>query len=346
MSRADGLLRGRRLLTPLVAALVTGLLWSLASLLEDRPPWGGQDRVLGDLGNQSIPFLAYYRDVLTGHADGNLQFAWGMGYGQSFGPTFTMYLSNPLNVVVVLFPRLAMPTAIATVTILTAMAGAATMTLLLQRLRPGTPVLAIALGAAYATSQYAVNDASYQPMWLVGGAALPLMVYSALWVRERRRVAWLTPLLFFVCWYSNFYTSWMATLASGLIVCAMIVAQPSEWPRPWLTLARWAGLAVPRDRHGCLRPGADLRRRQALGDDQGRPVRPGRVARLGRAPAGRHRGNRVGPVARHRSPAWVRARHLRRAHDSGPPHHHVGRAPRPGGPLAAVARDLDRLARL
>lgn len=244
MSRADGLLRGRQVLTPLVAALLTGLLWSLASMLEDRPPWGGHDRVLGDLGNQSIPFLAYYRDVLTGHADGNLQFAWGMGYGQSFGPTFTMYLSNPLNVVVLLFPRLAIPTAIATVTILTAMVGAATMTLLLQRLRPGTPVLAIALAAAYGTSQYAVNDASYQPMWLVGGAALPLMVYSAIWVRERRRVAWLTPLLFFVCWYSNFYTSWMATLASGLIVCAMIVAKPSDWPRPWLTLARWASLAV------------------------------------------------------------------------------------------------------
>jgi uncharacterized membrane protein YfhO len=244
MKRGRRQLRGRRAVIPLIAALATGVLWSLASLLEDRPPWGSHSRVLGDLGNQSIPFLAYYRDVLTGQADGNLHFSWGLGYGQSFWPTFAMYLSNPLNLLVLAFPRVAVPTAATTITIATAMCGAAAMGLLLQRIRPGSPVLAAALAVAYGSSQYAANDASYHPMWLVGGVALPLMVYTVFWVRDGRWLAWLTPPVFFLCWYSDFYTSWMASLASGLIVCGLIFARPDEWPRPVATLSRWVGLAV------------------------------------------------------------------------------------------------------
>ncbi|MGZ4601319.1 YfhO family protein [Oryzihumus sp.] len=222
---------------------MTGLVWCAASFIEGRPPLGGGALVFGDFGNQSIPFLAYYRDVLTGHADGNLLFAWGMGYGQSFWPTFTMYLANPLNLLVLAFGRLSVVDAAATVAICTAMTSAAAMASLLQKLRREDRVLAVALASAYGCCQYAVNDASYQPMWLVGVAALPLMVLSAIWVRDRSRLGWLTPVVFFTCWFSDFYTSWMASLAAGLVVITLCVAQPAAWPHPIRTIVRWAALA-------------------------------------------------------------------------------------------------------
>ena len=91
-------------LTAALASLTAGAVWLAFKVIIGQAPWSSQVSLLGDMGNQSAPLLAYFRDVLTGRANGDLIFAWGMSYGQSFWGDFAYYLANPLNLLVVAFP--------------------------------------------------------------------------------------------------------------------------------------------------------------------------------------------------------------------------------------------------
>ena len=201
----------------LLAAAVTAVVFCAADVLARSYPFGPRTRDVNDLGNQYVPFHAHLWDLLHGRADGGLFVNWQSGYGSSFLPDLGTYVSSPFALLVGVFPRHEIDLAVYVITLLkTATAGAA-MAWLLLSLRRGRWWAAGLLGASYALCGWSVADAAYNPMWLDGLIALPLLCLVGEWTIRRRR-----PLLgvhvVALVWIANFYTAYMATLAAGLVL--------------------------------------------------------------------------------------------------------------------------------
>lgn len=245
-------LRGRpRPAAALLAAAITVTVFCAADAVARSHPFGPRTRAVNDLGNQYVPFHAHLWDLLHGRSDGGLLVNWQSGFGSSFLPDLGTYLSSPFALLVAVFPRDEIDLAVYAVTVLkTACAGAA-MAWLLLRLRPGRWWAAGLLGAAYALCGWSLADASYNPMWLDGLIALPLLCLVGEWtLAGRRRV--LGVLIVALAWIANFYTAYMATIGAGLILLLRLwlTGLPRRRAltaagRATVTVALGVGLAAP-----------------------------------------------------------------------------------------------------
>ncbi|MEU6402797.1 YfhO family protein [Streptomyces sp. NPDC046985] len=201
----------------LLAAALTFAAFCTGDALAGSYPFGPRTRSVNDLGNQYVPFHAHLWDLLHGRAQGGLLVNWQSGYGASFLPDLGTYLSSPFALLVALFPRDRIDLAVYAVTVAkTATAGAA-MACLLLCLRPGRWWAAGLLGAAYALCGWSVAEASYNPMWLDGLIALPLLCLVGEWARTGRRLP-LGVLIVAGAWIANFYTAYMATIGAALLL--------------------------------------------------------------------------------------------------------------------------------
>ncbi|MGW3949813.1 YfhO family protein [Streptomyces sp. NPDC004752] len=201
----------------LLAAAITVTALCAGDALARCFPFGPRTRSVNDLGNQYVPFHAHLWDLLHGRADGGLLFNWQSGFGASFLPDIGTYLGSPFALLVAVFPRDQIDLAVYVVTVAkTATAGAA-MAWLLLALRPGRWWAAGLLGASYALCGWGVAVAIYNPMWIDGLIALPLLCLVGEWTLQRRRPV-LGVLIVALAWIANFYTAYMATLAAGLVL--------------------------------------------------------------------------------------------------------------------------------
>ncbi|MFH9741772.1 YfhO family protein [Streptomyces roseolus] len=212
-------------------------------------PFGPRHRSVNDLANQFVPFHAHLWDLLRGRADGGLLLDWRAGWGTGFLPDYGTYLSSPLAPLVALAPRADVEYAVYALTVLkTALAAAATA-FLLRRLSTAPawwwPAL---LGAGYALCGWSLVEGTYNPMWLDGLIALPLLCLVAEWAREGVRPL-LSVLTVAVCWTANFYTAYMATLGAALFLLARLATTGGFRPRAPLRAAvstvLGVGLAAP-----------------------------------------------------------------------------------------------------
>ncbi|MFF4329602.1 YfhO family protein [Streptomyces sp. NPDC048387] len=215
---------GRRpgLLGSAFAALVTTVAVCSGDAVARVFPYGPRHRSVNDLGNQFVPFHAHLWDLLHGRARGGLLFNWQSGYGTGFLADYGTYLSSPFAPLVALFPRHDIDLAVYAVTVLKMAAAAAAMAWLLRSQRPGPWWVAGLLGASYALCGWSVIEAAYNPMWLDGLVAFPLLCLTGEWALRGRR-----PLLgvgvVAVCWTANFYTAYMATLGAALVLVVRVV---------------------------------------------------------------------------------------------------------------------------
>ncbi|MFJ6633822.1 YfhO family protein [Streptomyces sp. NPDC091376] len=207
-----------------LAALLTLLAVCAGDAVARSFPFGPKTRSVNDLGNQFVPFHAHLWDLLHGRAEGGLLLNWQSGYGTSFLPDLGTYLTSPFSVLVGLFPREDIDLAVYVITVLKMAAAAAAMTWLLLTLhRAGSRWwVAAVLGASYALCGWSVVEASYNPMWLDGLIAFPLLCLVGEWARTRRRAA-LGTLIVAVAWAANFYTAYMATLGAALVLVLRLI---------------------------------------------------------------------------------------------------------------------------
>ncbi|MGW6874317.1 YfhO family protein [Streptomyces xanthophaeus] len=205
-----------------LAALVTALAVCAGDAAARVFPYGPRHRSVNDLGNQFVPFHAHLWDLLHGRAEGGLLFNWQSGYGTGFLPDLGTYLASPFAPLVALFPRADIDLAVYVVTVLKTAAAAAAMAWLLRTQRRGPWWAAGLLGASYALCGWSVAEASYNPMWLDGLIAFPLLCLTGEWaLRGRRPVAGV--LVVALCWTANFYTAYMATLGAALVLLVRVV---------------------------------------------------------------------------------------------------------------------------
>ncbi|WP_377270762.1 YfhO family protein [Peterkaempfera sp. SMS 1(5)a] len=211
-----------------LSALLTALGLCLGDALARMYPFGPATRSVSDLGNQYVPFYARWWDVLHGHGQGDLLINWNSGYGTSYLPDVGTYLASPFSPLVALFPRDRVDLAVYVITVLMTATAAAAMTGYLLRLRRGNPVLAACFGTAYGLCGFAVTDAAYNPMWLTGLIALPLLFLGVEWALEGRRPV-LGALLVTAAWAANFYTAYMAVLGSLVVLAVRLAQTPAPW---------------------------------------------------------------------------------------------------------------------
>ncbi|MFJ8602191.1 YfhO family protein [Streptomyces shenzhenensis] len=223
----------------LLAAALTVTALCAADALARCYPFGPRTRSVNDLGNQYVPFHAHLWDLLHGRADGGLLVNWQSGFGASFLPDIGTYLGSPFALLVAVFPRDEIDLAVYVVTVLKTAAAGAAMAWLLLALRPGRWWAAGLLGASYALCGWAVAVAIYNPMWIDGLIALPLLCLVGEWTLRRRRPV-LGVLIVALAWIANFYTAYMATLAAGLVLLLRLLL--AELPRRQALAA--AGRAV------------------------------------------------------------------------------------------------------
>ncbi|MER7107854.1 YfhO family protein [Streptomyces sp. NPDC000229] len=230
------------------AGALAGLLTALAVCAGDAVartfPFGPRTRSVNDLGNQFVPFHAHLWDLLHGRADGGLWLNWSSGYGTSFLPDLGTYLSSPFALLVGVFPRDDTDLAVYVITVLKMAVAAAAMSLLLLVRRHGPWWGAAVLGASYALCGWAVVEASYNPMWLDGLIAFPLLCLVGEWIRTGRHPV-LGPLVVAVVWVANFYTAYMATIGAALVLLARGVPGWRLLGRAAWTVLLGIGLAAP-----------------------------------------------------------------------------------------------------
>ncbi|MEU3396817.1 YfhO family protein [Streptomyces filamentosus] len=238
--------------TPFVAVLA-GLLAAVAVCAGDAAarvfPFGPRHRSVNDLANQFLPFHAHLWDLLHGRADGGLLLNWSTGWGTSFLPDYGTYLSSPLAPLVALAPRADVEYALYALTVLKTALAAAALAVLLRRLSTApAPWWPAVLGAAHALCGWSLVEGTYNPMWLDGLIAFPLLCLVAEWTREGVRPV-LGVLTVAVCWTANFYTAYMATLGAALFLLARLATtgglRPRALLRPVTTVALGAALAAP-----------------------------------------------------------------------------------------------------
>ncbi|MFF8728564.1 YfhO family protein [Streptomyces sp. NPDC015171] len=235
----------------LLAAAVTITAFCAGDVLARCYPFGPRTRSVNDLGNQFVPFHAHLWDLLHGRAEGGLLVNWQSGYGSSFLPDLGTYLGSPFALLVALFPRDEIDLAVYVVTVLKIAAAAAAMAWLLLTLRPGRWWAAGPLGASYALCGWTLADADYNPMWLDGLIALPLLcLVGERALAGRRSLPGV--LVVALAWTANFYTAYMATLGAALVLLLrLLLARPSRREalatagRAALTTVLGIGLAAP-----------------------------------------------------------------------------------------------------
>ncbi|MEK9523448.1 YfhO family protein [Streptomyces venezuelae] len=209
-------------LGPAAAALLSAVLLALATGLSRGYPFGPMTRNTVDLGQQYLPFHAYWRSLLLGETHGDAFLNWNSGFGANFLGDIGTYLSSPFDLLVVLFPADRVELALYAVTVLKISAAAAAMALLLLRLRPGPWPVAAVLGTAYALSGWTFDFGATVPMWLDGLIAFPLLCLVGEWARAGRRPV-LGPLVVALAWTANFYTAYMATLGAAVVLLVRLL---------------------------------------------------------------------------------------------------------------------------
>ncbi|WP_078490609.1 YfhO family protein [Streptomyces scopuliridis] len=235
-------------LPAVAAALITLVSVCAGDAVARVFPFGPRNRSVSDLGNQFVPFHAQLWDLLHGRAEGGILLNWRSGYGTAFLPDLGTYLTSPFAVLVGLFPRDRIDLAVYVITLLKMAAAGAAMTVLLLQLARGarhSPRWAAAvLGAGYALCGWSVAEAAYNPMWLDGLIAFPLLCLVGEWARTARRPV-LGPLVVALAWTANFYTAYMATLGAALVLCLRLLLDEERTVRERLRgLARATGTVL------------------------------------------------------------------------------------------------------
>ncbi|MFE2166804.1 YfhO family protein [Streptomyces sp. NPDC059447] len=242
-SAPRGAPRRRGLHGSALAALLTTVAVCAGDAVARVYPYGPRHRSINDLGNQFVPFHAQLWDLLHGRAEGGLLFNWRSGYGTSFLPDLGTYLTSPFAPLVALFPRADIDLAVYVVTVLKTAAAAAAMAWLLRTQRRGPWWAAGLLGASYALCGWSVIEASYNPMWLDGLIAFPMLCLTGEWALRGRRPV-LGVLVVAVCWTANFYTAYMATLGAALVVLVRVVLAREGVRARLVVVGRAAGTTV------------------------------------------------------------------------------------------------------
>lgn len=220
----------------LLCALLPAAAVTAALALSGVCPFGSKSMGILDMSNQYLSFLASLRDLLTGKA--SALYLPSMALGGNMTGVLAYYLMSPLNLLVCLFPKEELLTAVCLLFILRVGLCGLTMGLYAGSRRGwGWRVLvpALAYGLMAYTVAYSTN---YQ--WIDGLILLPLIALGIARIAEGKP-GWLYILALGGALISNFYIGYILCLFSVLFFLGELLSTPNlRRSRPGHTLIRFA----------------------------------------------------------------------------------------------------------
>ncbi|WP_194793327.1 YfhO family protein [Raineyella fluvialis] len=211
-----------------LAALLSVTVMVVQAVVRGEYPFGDLPRGFDDYFAQFVPYHAMFQRLLHGDPGIDAQFNWFVGLGQPFLPDYAVYLGGPWTLLIGLFPVTRVELGMVVVTLLKVAMVAASMVVYLRIAHgAGHPVLAAVVGTAYATSGFILEEGLYDPMWLEGVAAFPLIALVGHWCRTGRHAV-PSVLLIALLYWSNFYSAIMATI--GAVYLTLVMALVDRLP--------------------------------------------------------------------------------------------------------------------
>lgn len=182
-------------------------------------PFGNRNILTSDLAAQYGPYLIGLRNTLK--SGESIFYSQAQGMGQNTMGLFAYYLSSPMNIIVLLFPKNNIQEAI-TIMICFKMAFAGSfMTWLLDRKFKTGSKMTIVFGLMYPLCSFVLSFI-FNIMWLDGIALLPLLiVFVEKFIEDRRCWPKLT-LVLLLLFVSGYYMAYMIGIFSFFyLICVM-----------------------------------------------------------------------------------------------------------------------------
>ncbi len=194
---------------------------------------GKNSLIIIDGLHQYMPYFADYYDKLK--SGDTLFYSFKEGLGTNFLSLWAYYLSSPMNLLILLFPREKLNTAVSLVVTLKVVGSAFTFSYLLSKRKGGADrsLYIVPLSVAYAMSFYVIGY-YWNVMWMDCIMIFPLIILGYEYLAERGDIRLYTITLFYAL-FTNYYI--------GFIICIFLVLWALFYPyKTWKETFRSAGL--------------------------------------------------------------------------------------------------------
>lgn len=229
----------RSLLPGLLSAATVFLLCWLIFWIKDYAPFGTGTLATQDAYIQYVDFFAYYRDLFTGK--NSLLYTLSDTLGGDTLSLFSYYLSSPLNLLTLLFPKWEFFSAFHLLLSLKLSACAFTMAYFLRERFPGlSELFVVLLSLCYGLMQYNIAQSS-NIMWLDGVYMLPLVILGVHRVFSQQKLLLLS-VTTGLCILFNWYAAGIVCLFSIVWFIyeeAQLLARGGNWKEAWCCLLRY-----------------------------------------------------------------------------------------------------------
>ncbi|MDD5949505.1 MAG: GtrA family protein [Lachnospiraceae bacterium] len=189
-----------------IASFVLPALLFLAVCIHfEITPFGDKTLMIIDSLHQYLPFFSEYYDKLT--ETGEFLYSWNGAMGYNFLTLWAYYLSSPLNLLILLFPKIHLNMAMTLIIGLKISLSSLTMSYMLTKLYDNKDVKAVLFGMCYAFSNYVIGY-YWNIMWLDVLLLTPLVVLGLHYLITRKDSRLYIGTLF-LSLFCNFYISFM-----------------------------------------------------------------------------------------------------------------------------------------
>lgn len=185
-------------------------------MIYEVEPFGHRSLVIIDGLHQYMPFFSEFQHKLQ--TGGSLLYSWNGGLGLNFLALWAYYLSSPLNLIIVLFPKTSLNAIVSFLIILKISLSGLAMSIYLHKSptirRRGTirswRNVSLIFSLAYALSNYVIGY-SWNVMWMDSIALLPIIILGLEYLIQFHDGR-LYCISLFLSLYCNFYMSFMTCI--------------------------------------------------------------------------------------------------------------------------------------
>lgn len=189
----------------LMAFFLAALLFIIVCIWYKVTPFGGKTLMIIDSLHQYLPFFSEYYDKLK--EGGGFLYSWNGAGGYNFLTLWAYYLSSPFNLLILLFPKVHINTAMTLIIGLKICLCSVTMTYLLTHISGFRDYRASFFGLCYAFSNYIIGY-YWNIMWLDVIMLTPLVILGLKRIIEEKDCR-LYIVTLFMSLFCNFYVTFM-----------------------------------------------------------------------------------------------------------------------------------------
>lgn len=190
------------------AFILPFLIMEIIAVLQEVQPFGTQSFLIVDALHQYLPFFADYQEKLQS-AD-SLFYSFHGGLGYNFWGLWAYYLSSPLNLIIIFFPKNMLNMVLSHLFIIKIALCCFTAAFYCYKRRGKEEFSIIVFGMAYGFSSYIVGY-SWNIMWLEVMILFPIILYG--FDKMMHGNGWKTYCIaLFLSLWCNFYMSFMTCL--------------------------------------------------------------------------------------------------------------------------------------